>query len=168
MLDYICKPFSSDTTEGNAARALLRSLLITRFGTDGEALFASLHKNADGKPLLGGELFVSLSHSHGVAAAAISDRPVGIDIELWSPLSEVNRRVLDRFFPSEETEAAKSDLSGVEFCRFWTRREAAFKAFATEPIFLKDPTEGHADDLLTSSFYLGEKLFVLSVAGCLK
>lgn len=164
MLDYLCRPIPPGVPEGEAARILLRALLTARFGAEGETLFAALRKNENGKPLLDGGLYVSLSHSHGMAAAALASAPVGIDLERILPLTENKQKLLDRFFPGEETQAAKEDPAGVEFCRFWTRREAAFKAFATQPFFVQDPTAGHSAELLTLSVSGEKGDYLLSLA----
>jgi len=144
MLEYA---YCSYTDNGSsAARRLLLSLLCRRFGEKkaGE-LYGCMYKNANGKPCLPAEcgLFVSISHTKGYAAAALSDSDVGIDIEILTPLTEKRIAILNRFFPTEDTEKAKADQSGREFFCFWTRREAAFKAFATLPFYTEDPVTSH-------------------------
>lgn len=79
---------------------------------------------ASGAPSLilpggGSRPWISVSHSRSLAALAVSDRPVGIDIEAPSPKLE---RVAERFLSPEELASIPNLL------RAWTAKEAAFKA----------------------------------------
>ena len=121
--------------EGDGKREAYRTLaglLERELGEWGKVAYAALYKDENGKPrfpcVYG--MFVSIAHTENYGAAAISDKPIGIDVEELTPLDDKKRALLDRFFAEEDITAAKDDETGKEFYRFWTRREAAFKAFA--------------------------------------
>ena len=63
------------------------------------------------------DLHFSLSHGGGIAACAVADRPVGIDVEGQRPVSEA---LLRRCFTTEERAAA-------EPLRLWTLKESCCK-----------------------------------------
>lgn len=164
MLDYRVSPCEGDGRE--EAYRVLQALLCERFGESGRELFSRLYKNEDGKPCLPREsgLFVSISHTDDFGAAALADSPVGIDVEELIPLNEKKKALLERFFANEDITAAKSDATGREFYRFWTRREAAFKAFAEVPFYSADPTVGNADKITTYFQTLYGREIAISVA----
>lgn len=88
-------------------------------------LAISVEKN--GKPILiGSELYFNLSHSGSISACALSDSPVGLDLEQRGRLREP---VLRRCFSQEEQalvrEAEDPDL---RFTRLWTGKESYVKA----------------------------------------
>ena len=78
------------------------------------------------------EIHFSLSHSGVMAMCAISDRPVGCDVE------KIRERRLDiakRFFTSEEYDLIKSqqteELQAQMFFRIWTLKESFVKCVGT-------------------------------------
>ena len=74
-----------------------------------------------GKPCFAdSSLFFSLSHSKGLCAAAVSDMPVGADLELCR--AEYNSRLMDRSM----SEAERASFDG-DFTRLWCRKESAAK-----------------------------------------
>ena len=87
--------------------------------------------NEHGKPSIVGhpEIFFNLSHCKEAAACAISDRPVGIDVESFRTFKDslVRYTMSDdecqRIFSAERPE--------VEFIRLWTMKEAALKLIGT-------------------------------------
>ncbi len=77
-----------------------------------------------GKPLDQAEnIFLSLSHSGSFAAAAFSDKTIGIDIE---SNRDVSTKLASRFFASSEIPEAQDTESII---KLWTRKEALAKAF---------------------------------------
>lgn len=78
-------------------------------------------------------IYASISHCRGFAAMAISERPVGIDLEL---IGKRALRTKGRFLTHEEELAVfrTSGPSEEEFTATaaWTAKEAAFKFFAHE------------------------------------
>ncbi|MBR2453668.1 MAG: 4'-phosphopantetheinyl transferase superfamily protein [Clostridia bacterium] len=165
MLEYEVRACAGDKSQG--ARELLLELMKGALGEGAEELFARLYKNENGKPVLPAEsgLFVSISHSGGCVAAAVADSPVGIDIEeMREPLTAKKTEILERFFAGEDTEKAKADKSGREFYVFWTRREAAFKAYATRPFYTEDPTKDRENTIFSDIITQNGKSYALAVA----
>lgn len=74
-----------------------------------------------------GQFFFSLSHSGQFAAAALSDRPIGIDIEVIRP---VKQAVIKRVCTKNEL-AMISDDDNASFFKIWTFKEAFFKKNGT-------------------------------------
>lgn len=81
-----------------------------------------------GKPALrGGELEFSLSHSGGLAAAAVSDTALGLDIQEERPC---NMALAKRFFAADEIAALeRSENKDVYFTELWCRKESCIKAW---------------------------------------
>ena len=87
-----------------------------------------------GKPSLASpatDLQVSLSHSEGLAALAVSaGRPVGIDVQRRRSADGLTR-MAERYYPAAEAEyvaqAGDPDELGRRFSTLWTRKEACAK-----------------------------------------
>ncbi|MGX8699145.1 MAG: 4'-phosphopantetheinyl transferase family protein [bacterium] len=98
-------------------------LLAERFGRD-----VALSYNQYGKPFLLGENVpcISLSHAGELCALAVSERPIGVDVERL----RCSLPVAERFFTPPEVHALRA-LSGEAqarlFTRLWTAREAWLK-----------------------------------------
>lgn len=72
--------------------------------------------------------FLSLSHSGTVTVLAVSDAPVGVDLE---QVREAPEAIARRFFSESmkaELDAASEETKPETFFRLWTRLEAALKA----------------------------------------
>lgn len=82
-------------------------------------------------------LFFSVSHSQDRVIAAVSDRPIGADIE---KIGAPDFRIADRFFTQAESRYVGNDP--VRFYEIWTKKEAAAKArgIALSDVFGKDMT----------------------------
>lgn len=80
--------------------------------------------NENGKPMLDFCCF-GLSHSGRYAACAVSDKPVGTDIQKRHP---VKRRKAYRLFTAEESEYINADNTEERFFTLWTMKEAYIKA----------------------------------------
>jgi len=80
----------------------------------------------NGKPyLISGKISFSLSHGGRFAALALSEVPVGLDVE---PLGPANLNVAKRFFtPDEQAWMAEED-EDKRFFLLWTRKESVIKA----------------------------------------
>ena len=77
--------------------------------------------------LRGDPRHICLSHSGPVTVLAVSDRPVGVDLER---VTEERPHIADRFFPESfrrELDAAPEEKRPETFFRLWTRLEAALK-----------------------------------------
>lgn len=84
------------------------------------------------------EVFVSLSHSHGVGAAAVSLSPIGIDVEAMRPIDPRTTRFYLQ--PHEERMAFGLDVEDV-LIHLWSAKEAAWKSSsATQGSTLKQTT----------------------------
>jgi len=71
------------------------------------------------------EVFVSLSHSHGVGAAAVSQSPIGIDLEAIRPIDPRTTRFYLQ--PHEERIAFGLHVEDV-LIHLWSAKEAAWKS----------------------------------------
>ncbi len=121
-----------------AGRWLARRLLSVTFG--GDASEWALSAAEDAPPLathvsgaVGLPVFVSIAHSGDHLACAVSDMPVGVDIEELQP-----RRHLDTLIEATTTEAERAalpdllpdsddDARMVAFFQLWTLKEAWIK-----------------------------------------
>ena len=91
----------------------------------------SVRENKFGKPEFDPSLGLhfSISHSDGRVMVALSDRPVGCDVERIAP---VQAEVLAEGLAPDERTAVEALADGRErdqaFCRLWTRKESYVKA----------------------------------------
>lgn len=130
------RPVTGNDTPHNAAWALLRQTL-----SDAEPDRAPdtwrFVKDDQGKPsVLDAPLHISLSHTVGLVAAAVSRHgPVGIDVESAARRIKNPLALARRFFTADEC-AALAAIADVEarrthFLRLWTVKEAVVKALGT-------------------------------------
>ncbi|AZG15494.1 MULTISPECIES: 4'-phosphopantetheinyl transferase family protein [Cupriavidus] len=121
-----------------AGRWLARRLLAVTFG--GDASEWALSAAEDAPPLathtggmVGTPVFVSIAHSGDHLACAVSDMPVGVDIEELQP-----RKHLDTLIEATTTEAERAALPALlargdddarmlAFFQLWTLKEAWIK-----------------------------------------
>ena len=103
-----------------AGRYLLKKMIKELYGREE----FSLEFNENGKPYLD-FCFFSISHSGDFAVCAVSDCPVGVDIERMKSFKQRERYML--FTQSESEYVNKSD-SPNRFYTLWTRKEAYVKA----------------------------------------
>lgn len=83
---------------------------------------AKILRTDEGKPYIeGNPLFFSISHSGTRGVIAVSDRPVGVDLEVYSMRPHEN--VLKSFCADEQAEI----LTEADFLKHWTVREAYVK-----------------------------------------
>jgi phosphopantetheinyl transferase len=68
--------------------------------------------------------YVSISHSHGYAAAAIDSEPVGIDVERLRDLREDAAHL---FLTDEEAELMRTCRIDYRALHFWAAKEAVWK-----------------------------------------
>ena len=121
-----------------AAHALLAAMIDRALGA-GESW--RLLTGSNGAPLVEsarGPLHVSLSHTRGAVAVALSRRAaVGVDVEARRALRE-GARVIPATMSARE-QAALAAADAQSFYRLWTRKEALLKALGLG--FSVDPTE---------------------------
>lgn len=91
----------------------------------------SLHCLPNGKPVLANEpnIHFNLSHSGTMAVCALSDHPVGVDVEI---LQKAEPGVMNMCFRHDEQEwIRRSDHPDHAFTRLWTRKESYLKLLGT-------------------------------------
>ena len=108
---------------------LVLSELLKNARADASSLI--LDRLEGGKPHFeNSRIEFSLSHSHGYAAAAISDESnVGIDVEAAEISPEKADKLAKRFFTEDEKQAIEADPDS--FLRLWTIKEAYAKMQGT-------------------------------------
>lgn len=121
------------------ARKLLADCLRERYGDHPW----TLEKSAEGKPYLTSPAFdvpqISLSHSGEWVACALSDQPVGVDVQVVRAISD---QVLARFCPD-----ADPDSDDRTKTRHWTRYEACLKRFGSRAEMVTDTKDQRCDSL---------------------
>jgi 4'-phosphopantetheinyl transferase len=111
------------------ARARLRQILSSYLGRSPQEI--EISTGLQGKPQVTGLEF-NLSHSGDLVIYAVSDRPVGIDIERVRSMDLSG--IVQRFFAASEFAAwQKLPIAEQEeaFFRIWTIKEAYLKAIGT-------------------------------------
>lgn len=124
-----------------ASRILLQELLHS-MNIDG----AQLTKNSQGRPLINiPGLHVSISHNPKYTAVALSDKPVGVDVELISPrIGRVKHKFMN--LGDFQLVGGEEDLAGMHLV--WSAKEAMFKYHSAgeldfrENLFLEKAKEG--------------------------
>jgi 4'-phosphopantetheinyl transferase len=128
-----------------SAHVLVRILVAEQAGVDLEAVDVLQHCDRCGGPhgrpaaLVRGKPGpeVSISHADGVVAAALSERPVGVDLQRAGAVgAEVATLVLA---PGEQAHLSAGSPDADALTRTWVRKEAVLKAAATG--FQVDPRE---------------------------
>lgn len=144
-----------------AVRGLLRKILTERLGVSAEDI--RFCRSENGKMFLAFPkvpVFFSVSHSRSDSIIAVSDRNIGIDMELirdidYLPIAEYC------FSPAERKLCENSD----DFLRLWTRREALVKLYGESLLsYMNIDVAGAADG--TPLFLRTHKVkgYVVSVA----
>ena len=107
-----------------AAYRLLQHALSQEYGIHDLPQFTY---TANGKPLLAchPDIHFSLSHCREAVAVAVSDRPIGIDVETLDHYSEdVARQVMNDV---EMRRILASPHPDITFTQLWTMKESLFK-----------------------------------------
>jgi 4'-phosphopantetheinyl transferase len=126
--------FARDRSQYVAAHGVLRELLARYVGADPAALHFGA--GACGKPFLAGAaagsgIEFNLAHSGDVVSIAVArGRPVGVDVERWSPDVEYEALAEHVFSPAERAElrALPAERRQEGFFACWSRKEAYIKA----------------------------------------
>ena len=87
--------------------------------------------NEHGKPSIVGhpEIYFNLSHCKEAVICAISNQPIGVDVE---SIREFNDSLINYTMNDEEkVEIANSDTPAATFIRLWTMKEATSKLIGT-------------------------------------
>ncbi len=120
---------NQDSIKESLCALLLLAELLERANIPSRDLILDRHES--GKPRFkNSKIEFSLSHSHGYAAAAISDESnVGIDVEAAEISPEKADKLAKRFFTEDEKQFIEADTDS--FLRLWTRKEAYAKMLGT-------------------------------------
>lgn len=110
--------FQKDKSLSLGAGLLLKTALA-ECGIDEKSVRYSVYEN--GKPYIKDVNF-NLSHSHKKVMCAISDHPVGCDVEL---VKEVDFKIAERFFAQNEINQINGNID--TFFRLWTLKESFMK-----------------------------------------
>ena len=130
------KKNENDKKRTVAARMLTRRSIAKLYGISEGSIEFDTYEN--GKPFVkGGHPEISISHSGDIVAIAISDAPIGIDIE---EIRTVDLSLMKRFFKSEDISYVLGENASAEdygaysslpvltrFFEIWTKKEAASK-----------------------------------------
>jgi 4'-phosphopantetheinyl transferase len=127
--------FERDRKRFIVCRGILREILGTYLQTDPEKI--DFNYGPQGKPYLksaegqtDGSVYFNVSHSSGWAIYALGLGEVGVDLELFRPIPEM-QALVDQCFSVVERSAFGSvpaDLKLKAFYNCWTRKEAYVKA----------------------------------------
>ena len=138
-----------------AAYRLLQRALLLEYGIEELPVF--IHDDG-GKPLLQGhpDIHFSMSHCHEAVAVAVSDHPIGIDIETTGHYSpEVARRVMSA---GEMRQIEASPRPEVAFTRLWTMKESLYKLTGNDnggdTAHLLDHAANYRFDIVVRPHYL--------------
>lgn len=119
-------------------------------------------KNEHGKPFLkdNPDIHFNISHCKNGIAVAVSDQPIGIDIESYRNVSDS----LIRYTMNEEERRiiAESANPVRTFTEYWTKKEAVFKLRGTG--ITKGLHELLNGDELVETFVNTEKQYAYSIA----
>lgn len=111
-------------------RSLGVELLLYKVLAENGISDAVMRRDANGKPFLPShpDVNISLSHSGRVAAVALSDRPVGCDVQETAAISfeRASRRFLSDTEKALVTAAPAEDRSTL-LARLWTLKESVVK-----------------------------------------
>lgn len=91
-----------------------------------KAKHLQISTNAHGKPFLVSypNIHFNISHSKHYIACAVSEQPVGIDIEFIKP---TDLKIAERFFTSDEIAYIMASNHMNRFYEIWTKKESRIK-----------------------------------------
>lgn len=107
----------------------IRKILRDYLNTNSDELV--IKKTKYGKPYLRDYpyLHFNVTHSKNMIAGAISNKPIGIDIERIRPHRPNINRITEKFFTKDEQNYIfhRKDNQDLRFLEVWTRKEAYVK-----------------------------------------
>ena len=112
--------FASGREQSLRAYMLLQQLLKEEYGITEPPVFRELE---NGKPVIIGheDIHFNMSHCKNAVACAVSDKPIGIDVERIQ--DKVNESLAQYVLNEKEFE----DITPLKFARLWTMKEAVVK-----------------------------------------
>ncbi|MBE6728377.1 MAG: 4'-phosphopantetheinyl transferase superfamily protein [Ruminococcaceae bacterium] len=119
-----------DKKNQNGIKESLSALCLLRFGIKqafGDTDY-TLSYNQNGKPFMD-KCFISLSHSGGYVACALSDKNIGMDIEV---LKDIKKCDTYKFFTEKESIYINEDINllSKRYLEIWTKKEAVLKFYS--------------------------------------
>lgn len=109
--------------------------LVVRLASAGTSPYALLHElgagrvaRRPGRAPVAEHGHVSVSRTDGLVAVALSDRPVGVDVERVRPLPDLDQLVRDHLGAEDAALVRDADDPVIAFHAVWTRLEALLKA----------------------------------------
>lgn len=141
----ILRYMRTDSRKQGLGAGILLNQILKQHGYRMEDITYGPH----GKPEIRG-LFFNLSHSHDYILCAVSEKPVGCDIE---KVDLLRPRVAERYFTAYETDylnQGSDEEKAEEFYRIWTMKES----------FTKMTGEGIQSGLKRCEFRMGDAVHV--------
>ena len=118
--------------------------------------------NDYGAPYIEGGPYFSISHCKRGIAVAVSENPIGIDIEAIRTFSpDLMRKTMNE---DEQLRITSSAIPEVEFIRFWTQKEALLKLQGTGIISDLHYVLTHAHDVSWTEISPLDKGYICTIA----
>lgn len=118
--------------------------------------------NDYGAPYIEGGPHFSISHCKRGIAVAVSENPIGIDIEAIRTFSpELMRKTMNE---DEQLRITSSAIPEVEFIRFWTQKEALLKLQGTGIISDLHHVLAHTNDISWTEMINQDKGYICTIA----
>lgn len=118
--------------------------------------------NDYGAPYIEGGPHFSISHCKRGIAVAVSENPIGIDIEsIRSFKPELMRKTMNE---DEQLRITSSAIPEVEFIRFWTQKEALLKLQGTGIISDLHHVLTHVQDVFWTEISPLDKGYICTIA----
>ena len=118
--------------------------------------------NDYGAPYIEGGPHFSISHCKRGIAVAVSENPIGIDIEAIRTFSpDLMRKTMNE---DEQLRITSSAIPEVEFIRFWTQKEALLKLQGTGIISDLHHVLAHVQDVFWTEISPLDKGYICTIA----
>ena len=118
--------------------------------------------NDYGAPYIDGGPHFSISHCKRGIAVAVSENPIGIDIEAIRTFSpDLIRKTMNE---DEQLRITSSAIPEVEFIRFWTQKEALLKLQGTGIISDLHHVLAHVQDVFWTEISPLDKGYICTIA----
>ena len=162
--DYISRAKGKARNERATGMLILNELLQQEGISDW-----SLDISENGKPfLVGVKLYFSVSHAGGACAVALSDMPIGIDLQDVERVERIKAPAafVKRFFSAREYGDFLKSPTHAELCRLWTKKEALVKLLGLrlgDSIFSVSTLDFPNINFKTEELFIDKK-FVITIA----
>ena len=141
----------SALTDALICRCLGREDIIVRRTDEGKPYVRTPEEDCRGP-------YISVSHSNGTFALAVSGGEVGVDIQYARDIKR--QRIAARYFTEEEAESVAADDTGDRFFELWTRKEA-YSKYTGEGLahVVKKESADRSEDVVFIDFRLEDGCF---------